>query len=503
MNSNIKRTLSLALAALMCAATLSACASDAGKTNPDVTTAAPVAGDTTPVATEPTETETPRITPNLPEADFKNHKFTVLTKGQSSATWYSRDIYSEGITGEVISDAVYARNKKIEEMYNFEVVEVGSTDPATQASNSIMAQNDEYDMICIRLKDHITSLINSGYLHDLNTLERMDLTQPYYDQSAMEYLSMGNKLYAVTGDLLTMDNDATRCVLFNKSLFETLGLEKNPAVNGTLYDAVKDGRWTLSMLEGCSMAATADLNGDMKMDDEDQWGMANEQFNTLALYNAAGLVLFEKDPNTDLPSCTFNTEKSISALQRIIPMINAEHSKFYTDAYKQVHPFFKEGKILFHLAQLAEVTLYRAMEFDFGIIPLPKYDEAQERYYSPITAYGSNCISVPITASDLDRTGHIIEALSCESMYTVTPAYYDVALEGKMLRDEESTEMLDIILDTAMFELGYMWNWGSIYSSLGTATTSNNTNLASMFKALEKVCARAIETTVKAVTENG
>ena len=139
------------------------------------------------------------------------------------------------------------------------------------------------------------------------------------------------------------------------------------------------------------------------------------------------------------------------------------------------------------------------MEFDFGILPLPKWDEAQENYISPVTAFGSNCISVPITASDLDRTATISEALSCESMYTVTPEYYEVALEDKMLRDVESTEMLEIILSTAMIELGYMWNWGSIYGSICTATTSNNTNLASTFKMLEKMVNRSIESTIKAI----
>lgn len=496
MRSTLKKNIAMALAALMCAASLAACASDAGTKDPDIT-AAPSVTEASDVTTVPAETEDTRITPNLPAANFEGHKFNVLTKGQSSSTWFSRDIYSEGITGEVISDAVYKRNKKIEEIYNFEVVETGSKDPANDAKNSIMAQNDEYDMICIRLKDHITSLITQGYLHNLHNLELMDLSQPYYDQSAMEYLSMGNKLFAVTGDLLTMDNDATRCVLFNKSLFNNLQLSDK--IGGSLYDAVNNGKWTLDMLELCSTAATADLNGDQIMDSQDQWGMANEQFNTLALYNSAGFVLFEKDPNTDFPKYTANTEQSITALQRIIPLINAEHSLFYSNAYEQVHPYFKEGKILFHLAQLAEVTLYRAMEFDFGILPLPKYNEEQERYYSPVTAYGSNCISVPITAGNLDRTATIIEALSCESMYTVTPAYYEVALEGKMLRDEESTEMLDIILDTAMFELGYMWNWGSIYNSIGSATQANNTNLASMFKALDRVVSKAIETTVTAV----
>jgi len=61
MNSNIKRTLSLVLAALMCTAALSACASDAGKTDPAVTTAAPIAEATTPAETTAPVTEDDRI----------------------------------------------------------------------------------------------------------------------------------------------------------------------------------------------------------------------------------------------------------------------------------------------------------------------------------------------------------------------------------------------------------------------------------------------------------
>ncbi len=496
MKRNTKRILSIALAALMCAATFVACADDAGSTNTTAaptTTAAP-SGDA--AATTPAETTEARITPNVPSANFEGHKFNVLTKGQGSATWYSRDIFSEGVTGEVISDAVYARNKKIEEIYNFEVVEVGSNDPLNQASNSILAQNDEFDMISIRLKDHITSLVTKGYLRDLNQLPLLDTDAVYYDQSAKESISMGGKVFALTGDLLTMDNDATRCILFNKALFTKLQLEQT--LGGSLYDLVNQKKWTIEKLELASSSAMADLNGDQLMDQNDQWGMANEQFNTLALLNSSGRFLFEKD-NDDLPVFTANNENVLTALQRIIPLINAEHSLFYSNAYEQVHPYFKEGTILFHLAQLAEVTLYRAMEFDFGIIPLPMWDEAQERYYSPVTAYGSNCISVPITASNVDRTATIIEALSCESMYTVTHAYYETALKGKMLRDEESTEMLDIILSTAVFELGYMWNWGSIYDTIGNLTKSNNTNVSSAFRVLEKVCTRAIENSTKAL----
>ena len=87
MNCTIARIISLALAVLMCSAALTACAS-APDDDTTVTTTTPAAGDiapadTTPSGDAPSETtpapEDIRITPNLPDADFKGHKFTVLT----------------------------------------------------------------------------------------------------------------------------------------------------------------------------------------------------------------------------------------------------------------------------------------------------------------------------------------------------------------------------------------------------------------------------------------
>ena len=492
-----QKCLTLALAALMCVSVLSACASDAGTTND--TTASPAVSESTPTETTAApETEPPRITPDLPAANFEGHKFTVLTRGTSSSVWYSRDIYAKELTGEVISDAVYKRNKKIEAQYNFEIVEVGSDDVGTQAKNSIQSQTDEFDMIAGRVKDHMTSLITQGYLLDLNTIERIDLTQPYYDQSSMESLSIANKNYIITGDLLTMDNDATRCILFNKPLFENLQLANT--IGGTLYELADAGKWTLEVFETCAASATADLNGDQIMDKNDQWGVAHESFNALGFLTGAGMTIFRKDPNTDLPTFAGNNEQVITALTRIIGLMNAEHSFISTNSY-EVYPMFQGGQLLFHPSNLAEVTnTYRAMEFDFGILPTPKYDASQDRYYSPVTAWGSNCISVPITASNLDRTGTIIEALSCESMYTVTPAYFDVALGTKAVRDEESSKMLEIVLDTAVLELTFMWNWGSAYDTIANAALANNTNFASMFKTLTKVVDKTIETSLKNIT---
>ena len=98
MNITIKRIVAIALATLMCIAVFAACASevdmDTLDTTPHPSADVDIPGNNESDITTP-EPEEIRINPNLPESDFGGHKFNVLTRGQSSANWCSRDIYSE------------------------------------------------------------------------------------------------------------------------------------------------------------------------------------------------------------------------------------------------------------------------------------------------------------------------------------------------------------------------------------------------------------------------
>ena len=100
----------------------------------------------------------------------------------------------------------------------------------------------------------------------------------------------------------------------------------------------------------------------------------------------------------------------------------------------------------FHIGTL------RDMETDFGVLPYPKYDEAQKEYYSRVSYYWANII--PVTNTKLDMTGAILEALNCESANYVVPAYYNIALKTKYSRDEESAAMLDLIFENRVVDLG-------------------------------------------------
>lgn len=495
------RLLSLILVVVMLAAIAVSCSNvkddDPGSSNGTTTVSPNPEGPTGGDETTPGETSSTRITPDVPDGtNFGGHIFRVLTRGTYSETWYSRDIYSAGISGDTIADAVYARNTAMEEKYGFRVEEVGSQNPQDEAKIKVQSGVDEYDMFCFRIKDHITSLILQGYLKNLNNVEMMNLDQPYYDQNSREAFSMAKRLYLVTGDLLTMDNDATRCTLFNKTLFNQLSIADH--VGGNLYEHMANGTWTLDVMQQCATIATYDLDGDGEMSMTDRWGMVSEQFNALAFFNSAGSSLFEKNAD-DVPVFIGNSERSLTILGDVVTMLNGPYCRHYSNAYNEAIPQFKDGLVLFYPAQLADVPLLRSMAFDFGIVPLPKYTAEQESYVSPVTTHGSNCIAIPISVKDVDRAATIIEVLSCESMYVLTPAYYEVNLKSKLAVDEESSASIDVIMDTAMFELAYMWNIGGLYNAICFAFKNNSPSLASSFKQAERICEKTIQKNIATI----
>ena len=135
---------------------------------------------------------------------------------------------------------------------------------------------------------------------------------------------------------------------------------------------------------------------------------------------------------------------------------------------------FEDNLGLFLVAPVDNVPALRAMETDFGIIPFPKYDEAQEKYYSRVVDGWIYC--VPSYAPNLERTSVIMEALAVESKNITVPAYMDIALRTKYARDDDSQDMLDIIHANRTMDLGdtfYMDPVRNIYIDVFRAKKDN------------------------------
>ncbi|MBQ3956674.1 MAG: hypothetical protein II680_12355 [Clostridia bacterium] len=451
------------LAALMLVPGLVSC-SESGTNAEETDPAAAPAAET--AAPEEEEPEMGLDTAKLLYADRNYEGYNYRIADRASGDWMTFDVYSEEITGEVINDSVYNRNVVLEDTMNIKIVECPFDGVTGNVKTSITAAADDYDIFTDGLSA-IAPLVTQHYILDFNTVETVHPENAWWDQGLYKDLSVGGGSYMMTGDISVMDNYGTWCYLFNKQIIQDYDLD-DP------YTLVDTGKWTLDKHNEMAETATTDADGDGKWTMADTYGFITENYNTVALWSCFGYRICEKDEN-DLPYFTYDGERQVSALMRVIDTQYAPFTNMGSKSTVTGGGSFQDntrenqfaiGRALFYYAGMRNVTLYREADTDFGIIPAPKEDEQQDRYYSSYSFSNLTAYALPVTIADTDKVGDITEAMAHLSVYTLTPAYYDQTLVGKSTRDVESEPMIALIMNTRNFDLGIVFDWGSSFSSM-------------------------------------
>ena len=484
----MKRTLSMLL---LCALLLSAAACSSKKSDD--------AGDNTANTTDTTtesETETEdSYDPHLPDMDFGGENFTfahICTP--EYAFKLAVDLVAEEQNAETVNDAVYLRNVAVEDACNVKIVAIYSNnfgEVTTWVKEASAAGDDLYDAINERLYE-IPQLITGGYLRNLYTLPYIDFTRDWWDQSSVESLTLRGNLFTVASDIFLSDKYATACVMFNKNLIKDYALD-DP------YTLVKEGKWTLDKIREISSDISYDVNGDGEMTVDDFYGMLGRRdMTTFFFHGAEGqIATVNKDGGID---DVFYNEHNVNAVDKIFSILYDENIFFNVHSRASLTDseccsLFRDGHTLFYIGcMMEEVSRLREAEFDFGIIPNPKYDESQSNYHSTVSVHHTGLLSVPKTAMQLEKIGYVLEALSAKSSEVLQPAYYETALKGKTLRDMESEEMLDIIFDNRVFDLGDIMNFGGFsIDFICISTGAKSTDITSFYEKYKPKIAADIE----------
>ena len=432
--------------------------------------------------------------PVTPVKDMEGKEFNVLCHdwgyGSTSILGYTGEIMYDEENPSAVDEAKKVVVDYVESTYNCSIVgEKTATEsvPAT-IRNQVLAGNDDFEYdICFTGISSTAPLAFDGVIEDLNAISTIDLSQPWWDQNAVADLSIGGKVYFTCGAINTYDDQGTWCMLFNKDLKTTLNIEED------FYQLVRDDKWTFDkFVEICSESnATHDSDGDGDIDELDNWAFGTETYNVYVHVVASGQKIAQKDEN-DLPYLTLKkeTEATYSVIQDTLDFYNNNNlvmiangpiygTKFPDHPWeKTVHKAFIEGRELFYMCGLIHAASFRVMENEFGILPIPKYYDNQDRYYHTVSQGNASCMCVPLGLQDTEDVGLIISAIAEMSLQKVTPAYYDVQLKYRDSHDNESGEMLDIIFSSRTFDLGAAFNWGSLLSQY----VSLDVNVASRFE---------------------
>ncbi|MBQ4575082.1 MAG: hypothetical protein IJA85_07745 [Clostridia bacterium] len=492
----MKRKLTALLAALMAVSTLLASCSDAengGSTetqSPTVTTAAETAA----------ETEEPKILPDLPEIQFGGADFRFYTWDVNDYRVWD-DLYSEEEDGEPINDAVFKRNRTIEEKYQVGITEKVDlyTDYVTGVLKSVKAGDDDYEVI-ISMGHHCAPSLYSVACLNLYDLEYVDFTQPWWDQNAVESFTLGGYMPFTVSDMTILDKGVTGAVFFNKKLAEDYNV-------GNLYDLVYNNSWTMENMVEKAKIVSEDLNGDSIYDANDRYGILCGDEAVIFLFHGSGARFVSKDSD-GLPIASFANERNFTVIKYYL------ETMIYDEVLRCQTPeadMFKNDKGLFTFGYLKTANGLRDMESDFGILPIPKYDAAQESYGHSVFTHGGNLISVPITSQHLDMVGVILEALSAESKYTVIPAFYQTVLKDKAARDEDSIAMLDIIIGSMVFDVGdyyaiggltdpFLRITGSVHS-IAPSYPTRTSDVASFYEKYGKLFQKDIDKLIEKIEE--
>ena len=153
---------------------------------------------------------------------------------------------------------------------------------------------------------------------------------------------------------------------------------------------------------------------------------------------------------------------------------------------------YTNGQALFLIEYLKALTTFRDTELQYGILPMPKLNEEQDRYYCGLAGYQAGMYCIPADVYDEELSSIITEAMAYHSQKIVTPAYYDRTLIGRSVQDLESEETLKIIFDSRIYDLGLFYRVGSLNVKLNSMMQSKNNQYASTIETLKKLIDKSL-----------
>jgi len=450
----------------------------------------------------------------------QNKKWRVLILGSSYGTYSSREFtYSEEdvLQSDVINDAAGRKNDYIKETYGVEIVPVlaentESEKIMTLIRNDLDANAGAYDavmpymtsMASIAAEGRLVDMASTDY-RGVDLTKIIDLSMPWWDQGSISELAIRDKVFFATGDITLLNKVCSMAVVFNKDIITENGFE-NP------YELVDQGKWTLEKMYEMGKAFTKDADGDGKMTHMDNWGMSSSYGDIVGFYASTGNKIIALDGNRE-PVLAMNGTQQIGVATKILEklidrswLIHAQELDT-TDAerWNLSLAIFGEGRALFRTSAFSAVEkLKMNFSVNYGIVPMPKINEEQDKYYSYVSDNGTvSAIAILDSAPDVEFSAYMIEVNAVEGKNYLTPAYYDRVLKKQAAQDEETVRMLDLIFSNTIYDVGRIYNFADINTKLNKLVENSSTDIASTLDAAKSAIEQAISDVVIKFDEMG
>ncbi len=450
-----KRIISILTSLILVASMLlSFAACGEGEKNPDVTDA--------PASDEQAATE---VETNYdPEIPVKNYDrdFNVVIGGTFDTKYY----FVEEGEGDTMSDSVYTRQLQIKDHLGVEFTEQnggGWIEYASTIKRIVMSGGDDYQMVMTHVYQGVCDLITDNSLYDMSALPSVNLDAPWWHTDLMEEIKINDQYLLGYNDFCLSHVDV---ISFNKKLRNDYQLD-NP------YDLVRNKEWTLEKF--MTMASTVSSNtGDAAWGTEDTYGLTGWGWVPLIDFiTSSGLKIVDKD-DSDHYYIAYedHTEKMLSLIDSITEMYKADWSWMWKSTHDAADVLdITSNRVLFYFVSSLNLVTLKGEEVDFGILPYPMYDKKQDNYR---TLNWNGLIGVPASIKNPEMVGDVLELLNYYSE-PVKEAFYENLLGSKVAQSPDDVDMLNII-------------WDTVVSDVGIITCNSSQQMDNLVYMLPKMC---------------
>lgn len=325
---------------------------------------------------------------------------------------------------------------------------------------SLLAGDGKYDILAGYQYFDI-GMASKGYLLNLADLAKenadyIDLSQHYWAENYNEAMSYQGAYYWITGDIALRYIGGAYCTFVNLDLYN----EYLDASQGSVYDLVKDNRWTLD-----SVVALEKYYESLRDHYNDElpyfFGYeANEAMDGLIF--GAGVPFSRRDAETGEISVVLGKENTNFAefgTKLTTLLKGSEYSHQYPDqGGEQIRKAFMNGEVLMMVDQLLFATTYldSGRPEKYAVVPMPKLNEDQKNYQTTVSD-SCTIFGIAYCSTRAPQAAAALEFLCFESSNQVTPEFYEAALKGQYSRNPAAAEMIDMIVYGTTTDFAVAW----------------------------------------------
>ena len=416
--------------------------------------------------------------------DNQDYKFTILVSDSDSYEHLSKELNSN-----FVNDAVFKRNIAVEEFFKIKLNVIETPGNYFDRANfkkvvegPIISGQHEHDLV-VGVMGAIANIEPTTLFLPVQDIEYIDLDKEWWVANQFEDLSVEGKLFTLFGDMNLTLYSEIHTFIFNEQM-----ISNNSLVSP--YQRIKDNTWIYSNVVKDSIIVGSGDGDEVIELEEDTFGMIGTVNPQRALKTGFNLSILQRNPSTGqwfFPSALDQTY--INAYMMVYDaFMSHEYNSFQEaedDDYTESLTAMAQDRCLYLPSYNHFITnpILTGMEGDFGVVPYPKLNADQSRYYCQV-ATGSTCTLFPKTLTDTTLSAKVATYMSYVGSEMVAKPYFDNYLKERLARSPAMQEMLDLVRDSAVISADSYYPFGLLtlfevsyveYNQFGTGISDEYT----------------------------